>query len=360
MTKQIVFASHDPGGFNLLLPIIEYYLSTDWKVHLLLSGEAKRRSDIMLPKQNGLINYEIESFPCSGFPGEYDVKNDVIDNFLNTIKPKFILTSTSINSNIERYCISYAKSKKIPHASIIDSWVGDDCRFVSKEISVYPDHILVVDEKMKDVFRSIEQFGSEIAIVGNPHLDRLKRQAKENTYSTIEDRNRIVFFSENILHYFPDREISEFTIIERILTEYDSKVHINLSVRPHPLEDKQGWIKFADKHNGSNPNISLSVDTYLSTQDSISNSKLTFGISSMALIESSIFGKPTFSYQVDLPQHENMLYIPFEDYNIQCLRTMKEVLETLSSNPMSDTNSEVVSSCFALENIVQLIHQWSN
>jgi len=356
---RLIVAAHDPGGFNLLIPIIEDFQAKNHEVHLLLAGEAKNRWDKRPVYSLNLFNHQVGSFSCAGFPGEFDVKKWDIDKLISSIRPDFILTSTSINSNIERYCIRYAKTEKIPNASIIDSWTGNENRFASSFVTAHSDHILVVDEQMKDVFSGLERLGCRLIVAGNPHLEQIRNRRKESfdTAANAEEFSRAVFFSENIFHYFPKKTVNEFTIIEKIINEYNAPSAIEISIRPHPLEDRRHWYRFVDDHSGHNAKIKLSVDEYPTIEESTANAKLTFGISSMALIESSMLGKPTYSFQVDLPEKENMLYIPFERYGIGRLTTISAVVNAISSNPVAKEYSDGpdVQSNSAVKNVADLI-----
>ena len=57
----------------------------------------------------------------------------------------------------------------------------------------------------------------------------------------------------------------------------------------------------------------------------------------MALIESSILGIPTFSYQIGIEENSDMLYIPFSEYGISIIREDSELREII--NNLTDISS---------------------
>src|SRR6202008_263596 len=110
-------------------------------------------------------------------------------------------------------------------------------------------------------------------------------------------KKRLVFFSENIIHYFPENAINEITVLEELIRGIEISEDIQISIRPHPMESKSHWIQFIQRMTAATGKIKLNLDTFESVYDSIMHADVTVGISSMALIESSILGIPSFSYQ---------------------------------------------------------------
>lgn len=353
--KKILFVSHDPGGFNLLIPVIQLF-SEDvaFEVHLLLAGAAFKKYSALMLEEN--ILHLIESFPCEHFPNEYDVNRFEVENIIQKISPNIIFTGTSINSNIERYCIRYGNEIGITTLSYIDSWIGEDVRFTNNILVAYPSVIIVCDKAMEDLYKKFITDSCSLAVVGNAHLEKLYLQSKQLKDSEIlVDSQRVLFFSENLFHYYQDEKLNEMQIIQQILQEYSGISRITISIRPHPLESKEHWLLFIEKNKSMNSLISLELDNTYDLNISIRRSAMTFGISSMALIESSLMGVYTFSYQVGIDD-KNMLYIPFEEYGIEQIDMITDVCSVFENlgknrrrqaNPLSFTNS--------LQNIKKII-----
>jgi hypothetical protein len=311
---KIFFAAHDPGGYNLLEPIIEELTSNpNFEIYFAFAGPAFNRA-----YSNPLLKpylIQLETFKIHYFENEYDIEKNKFYEIFKKISPEIVFTSTSINSNIERYSLSFAKELRIRNFVYIDSWSGQDIRFNSKEISIVPENILVCDEPMKASYQHYEQMGSVVTSVGNIHLERL---TKKKAFVRNEIQNnilRVLFVTENISHYFPDNSVNEFSILDDILRAYSLDKTLDIYIRPHPLESHEHWKKYIELANHKNTYIKIFLDESNSIVDAISKSDLVLGISSMALIESSIFRVPTFSYQIKFITSD-MLYIPFEIYNI--------------------------------------------
>lgn len=328
MKKKIVFTSHDPGGCNLLVPLIDALSSNpNYTIFLLMAGPAKMKT--MRFSGFGARQIELTTFPLENFPNEYDVLQSEIEAILDEIKPDILFTSTSINSNIERYVIQYGKMSGVATMSYIDSWIGEDIRFNSDKINVCPNYILVCDEQMKEPYHKFESENCRIMVVGNLHLETLARDNKNIVNENIEE-NRVLFFCENIKHYYPDEVFNEIVVLQQILDAYKYNRKLDIIVRPHPLESKSHWVRFIDNAEGLNTFITLSLDNTDDLNESIQKSASTFGISSMALIEASIMGKYTFSFQVGIQGNRKFLYIPFETYGIISCGTIEDVCVQLS------------------------------
>jgi hypothetical protein len=327
--KSILFVAHDPGGFNLLIPVINSISRDDFDAaYVLLAGSARNRSEVI--KNKFVIRITLSEKSIDGFPNEFDVEENNLYNCLNQINPSIVLTGTSINSNIERFCFKWCRDNNTVCAALIDSWTGKDIRFISKQVESFPSHLLVADLQMKNIFEDTLR-PYKIILTGNPYLEWFKQSLALPRYY---EGNRIVFFCENILHYTPNNPINEFNIIQDIISNYSGDQDILISIRPHPMERRDTWVEFIEKHALINSNISLELDNFKSLVETISESVFVMGISTTALIESSIFGKKSFSYQVNFPENSEMLYLPFNEYGIQKVKdfeTLNNVFSNLNS-----------------------------
>lgn len=349
--KSILFVAHDPGGFNPLIPVINSISRDVFDVaYVLLAGSARERSKFI--KNDFVTKISLCEKSIDGFPNEFDVEEYELINCLNKISPSIVLTGTSINSNIERFCFKWCRENNIVCAALIDSWTGKDIRFISKKVESFPSHLLVADLQMKNIFEDIIR-PYKIILTGNPYLEWFKQSLKSTKYY---EGNRIVFFCENILHYTPNNPINEFKIIKDIIRNYKGNQDILISIRPHPMERRDTWVEFIEKHHLINEKISLELDSFKSLVETISESVFVMGISTTALIESSIFGKKSFSYQVGFPDNSEMLYIPFKEYGIQQVKNFEE-LNSIFSNFKSINHFSFTEFPFnnSLFNVIQFI-----
>lgn len=342
MKRKIVFASHDPGGFNLLIPIIQSLSEeANCELHFLLAGVALNKfKEFKLGKTN--LHF-VSVFPCLDFPQEYDVNEWDIYSILRKIAPNLILTGTSINSNIERYCISFGNEAGIKTLSFVDSWIGEDLRFTSHKVVAFPTKILVCDKAMERLYQKFVSDKCSLTVVGNSHLEKLSLHRKLRVdLESIINQERILFFSENLFHYYPNGKLNEMQIIQQILLAYSGIKKISICIRPHPLESNKHWINFVEKNKSFNSLISLELDDVENVHESILRSAMAFGISSMALIESSLLGLFTFSYQVGISEEKDMLYIPFEEYGIEQIADLTRVcsvFENAGNNKRNEPHS---------------------
>lgn len=356
MKKKIVFASHDPGGCNLLVPIIDALSSNpNYTIFLLMAGPAKMKT--MRFSDFGYRQIELTTFPLENFPNEYDVLPFEIEVVLDEIKPDILFTSTSINSNIERYVIQYGKMSGVPTISYIDSWIGEDIRFNSDKINVCPNYILVCDEQMKGPYLKFESENCKIVTVGNPHLEKLATEFQRETSIVQIEEDRILFFCENLKHYYPSEKFNEIAVLQNILSNYNYPRKLKIVVRPHPLESKSHWVNFIKGSESQlNRFITICLDDTSDLRISIEKSLLTFGVSSMALIEASIMGKYTFSFQVGIQGNRKFLYIPFETYGIISCGTIEEVCEQLSLAGSQISGYKPNNETSVVDNIMDLLN----
>lgn len=336
---KILFSAHDPGGCNMLIPIIETLTKNDaFSISIVFIGPAVGKLLQIDTSRANVIKLPTKAI--ENFPNECDVNPQEVKAILENVKPDIVLTSTSINSNIERYFIRSTQDLKVKNYVFIDSWAGEDVRFNSPNVSVVPDNIFVCDTPMAESYTKYKELGANVINVGNPHLEVLsKRKFPARTQHS--DIPVILFCCENIRHYFPNKKVNEFTIIEDIIEEVHN-TGIKIIIRPHPMESKEPWQNFFEHNKSLTGKLVLELDCRLSIYDSFLNSDIVVGISSMALIESAILGVPTFSYQFGIEVDSDMLYIPFHEYGIKVLAfpmNLKEALATILTSSQPDVRS---------------------
>lgn len=312
----------------MLIPIIDALSEKDgFSLYIAFIGPAVGKLSQIDKSRVHVLQLPTTVF--ENFPNERDVDPHEAKSILEVVKPDIVLTSTSINSNIERYFIRFALDLNIKNYVFIDSWAGEDVRFNSPKVSVVPANIFVCDSPMAESYTKYKLQGSKVIIVGNPHLELLsKRSFPPRTHHS--DIPVILFCCENIKHYFPNKQVNEFTIIEDIINEF-RETGIRIVIRPHPMESKEPWQNFFENGKSKFGQIVLELDFNSSIYDSFFNSDLVVGISSMALIESALLGVPTFSYQLGIEVDSDMLYIPFHEYGIKVLESPLDLKEALSN-----------------------------
>jgi len=324
--KKILFAAHDPGGINVLGPVIDFFAEQEeYEVLLVLLGPAKAKYHIPVGRAR-LLN--IPSVPLPGFPNEQGVDPTDVTRLLQAHAPDCIFTATSYNSTLEKHLIALGRQLSIPTAAILDFWGNYRLRFTAGHNTHFPDLIFVADQKMAAGL-SQEGVDADIVLCGNPHLSQLAATHTRPVAATTPAKHVFRFFSENIAHYFPDKPLNEFVIIAdilRFLTQ--ATIEATFIIRPHPMESPAPWRAFINKQKPVNT-INLCLDT-LDFNTLLSQPFVAIGLTSMALIETAVCDIPTFSYQIAVPD-DGYLFLPYEEYGIIRLQR-KEDLGLLIQN----------------------------
>jgi hypothetical protein len=327
--KNILFVAHDPGGANVIKPVIEYFAKQPLiaSYHLLL-GPAK---ELIIAGGVNLQHFHIPSFPTPNFPNEQSVNEQDIIALLDTTRFDAMFTATSFNSNGERLCIRCANERGIPTFSILDFWSNYRQRFTLNDRFDAPLVLFVADKRMHD--EAVRELpATRVVISGNPHLRSLAARYKEARSQYGSDTQgiptRLRFFCENIRHYYPDKPVNEFTVIPKLLRAlFHAGFEGELLIRPHPMESREPWQTFiAEQQNtqqqANAPRLHLALDT-ASFDEVLRDRCVAIGFTTMALLETASVGIPTFSYQIDVPS--DYFNLPFEEYGITRLVSESDV-----------------------------------
>lgn len=326
---RLLFAAHDPGGANVLRTVIEHFAGRGGCVLVLaLLGPARERIRIERPN---VCRARLPVTATPDFPNEQSTTPAAVSALFREHRFDWVLTATSYNSNLERLVLAEARTHGIPAAAIIDFWSGYVSRFTLDSRLVYPDVLFVTDAKMA---RELEATAPPAAIVtaGNPHLRELAESHAATPAPAREtDQAPVIrFFSENIRHYFPDRPLHEFAIVEKILHFLaDRAIPCRLLVRPHPMESPEPWLDFFKRMTAQNLGgiITLALDT-LPLPQVLAEHFVAVGITSMVLLETAVCGIPTFSYQIGVPD-DGYLFLPYEEYGIERLKREDDLARLL-------------------------------
>lgn len=322
--KKILFAAHDPGGMNVLAPVIDFFAQQEeYEVLLALLGPA--RGKYRTPAGRARL-LDIPSAPLPEFPNEQGVEPRDVAKLLQAHAPDCIFTATSYNSTLEKHLIALGRQLHIPTASILDFWGNYRLRFTAGQDTHFPDVIFVADQKMATGLQQ-EGVDTKIVLCGNPHLSQLAATHARPSAATTPGKTVFRFFSENIAHYFPGKPLNEFTIVEYILRFLkEAATEATFIVRPHPMESPAPWQAFINKHKPPEKTldtIDLCLDT-LSFNALLSQPFIAIGLTSMALIETAVCGIPTFSYQIAVPD-DGYLFLPYEEYGITRLQQEEDL-----------------------------------
>lgn len=324
--KRILFAAHDPGGMNVLAPVIDFFAQQEeYEVLLVLLGPAKGKYRIPAGRTRLL---DIPSAPLPDFPNELGVAQKDVAKLLQAHAPDCIFTATSYNSTLEKHLIALGRQLRIPTAAILDFWGNYRLRFTVGQDTHFPDLIFVADQKMATGLKQ-EGVGADIVLCGNPHLSQLAATHARPSAAPASTKKIFRFFSENIAHYFPDKPLNEFTIVAHILRFLEqATIESTFIVRPHPMESPAPWQALINEQPANA--IDLCLDT-LDFNSLLSQPFTAIGLTSMALIETAVCGIPTFSYQIAVPD-DGYLFLPYEEYDIIRLQEEKDLEMLLATD----------------------------
>ena len=318
--RNILFAAHDPGGANVISPIINKLTELHkYRIYLLLLGPAKEKIKVA---GDEIVNLQIENCKISENTNEYCVLEKDIQRLFSHFKFNLAFTGTSFNSNLEKLILKHSKRNGIYSAAFIDAWSNYSLRFYYDEGYHYPDLLFATDESMKRGILN-EGVSSETVVCGNPNLEKLMIEYPE-IQRTI-DKDKIRLFSDPYYLVNKKSRVNEFTILETMVDFFENrKLRKKIIIRPHPTESKDIWKEFIGRLERRNKldYISLELDS-LPYQEVLHDNFVSIGISTMALIETSVVGIPTISWQIEFDD-QNYFYIPFEEYGIRIIRSMNE------------------------------------
>ncbi len=260
----LLFAAHDPGGANALLPAIE---------------EATRRG----------LSYAL----CPDGPGAacwMGVDAEVIERRnVSTTSFDALITGTSLHSDFER---DLWHSTDAPSAAVIDAWTTFRARFEhgTDNAIVQPDRICVIDEFCRGELLAEDWCTSEVIVVGQSHI---ARRAARIAARRADDRSsaapRIVFVSEPVTEdesRTGARGYNPQAIFDALVASLPTGHRFDITVRTHPREDLSAWAQTAVK-----------IDSDGDIEELLVGADHVAGMASMALLEAVEAGIPTLSLE---------------------------------------------------------------
>ncbi|MBI5147721.1 MAG: hypothetical protein HZA37_01035 [Parcubacteria group bacterium] len=294
--KKIIFATHDAGGADTLVPVIKRIAKNKlFSVKVLFSGPAR-----LIAKKN-----KIKFIGVNGYT------TDKIEKSVSFFGPDFILTGTSSGMHIDKALWRAAKKLGIPTAAILDSWVnyGRQFSFSGRRGVVQgklPDHILIMDKTTRREMIA-EGFPKERLIVtGNPHFDGFKKFKNIGFKSA----KKILFidqhFSELVASGVHENlgfaEIKVFGDLVNALEKLNWTGE--LLIKFHP--GSKSLSRFDEIIAGSGLRI-RKAKRGDDIRALIERNDLIFGMTSMALFEAALGGKIVCSYQPGLARKTDAL-----------------------------------------------------
>lgn len=291
MAFKILCAAHDMGGGNLISTIAPLLITNhDYEVSFIAAGPTLTEW-----QRSGLISKMKTHSSISTFIQEY--------------KPNLIITGSSVRDDFEQKIWSIADNLKIPTFAMIDGWVKINDRFINKNGRQTLPNILGVCDTViaEQIYSTLKIPKNKIYVIGHPYLQNSVK--KINSLRSRIDMNNIpeslVFLSSPIYDKESDHGITTFQKIVPYLERYFPKY--NIIIRPHPREDRAGWIDFCANLNTS---LKIIIDGETSVGFQLSTTKLLLGLPTTTILEGAFAGVPSLVLKFAINDYNN----PATDY----------------------------------------------
>lgn len=308
---DILFFSRDPGGTNVLVPMIKHFQRL-YKIEVF----AKDLAETIYQKEG--VQYRNIVDVISNFDGES------IRTFLSMKQPRLVITGTSTIDRSEYRFWMCCRELGIICCANVDSWAFYKERFCIEPLSLgvsiietgksfFPDYILAIDQEAK---KEMEKDGiptEKIVVAGYWHFFYQRGEIRKRDGRNVARFRRkllngkkariILFLSEGFSDLFGEdpesgygyHEKTTFSALEDALRPYENTEDYMLVVRPHPKEKLEWW--FETMHKSS---LEIIVDKDTELLDQIQAADLVTGMQTQCLNDALLAEKPVISIQIGL------------------------------------------------------------
>lgn len=352
MKKRILMLAHDPGGANAVGSVAIALKAEGYDVALYGHGPALQRFQVL----------EAPALPLLAPVPSPSLGS--MRKLIHIEHPDLIITGTSGDDFSERYLWQAAEQCGVPAIAVLDQWSNFGLRFSpyglaerdryleNRQHPYKPAYITVMDE---DARREIIEDGLEpdrVVVCGQPYFDVLAARCNEGMESEaavtkerlgLDARAKVLLFiSESIRQdyrvkpgeapYWGYDEISIFMeLVQALQGIAESGFPVQVLVKQHPLERDNVYDTLKPRLEAENPGLKILTIQDMDAHRLLMIADLVCGMSSMLLLESLIFDKPTISLQIGL-NRENPLILEAKGFMKSILnpevlhQVLKEVL----------------------------------
>jgi hypothetical protein len=302
--KVILFFSCEPGGAEVLIPVIKLV--------------AKETSHQVIVLGYGL---GAERFARKGV--EYIEVSRVVENdptIMNTYRPDLIITSATSLPNFdmsEKYLWHNARLAGVPTIAFLDQWQNYTIRFsgpsTAERMTYLPDYINCINT-IAEREMIAEGFDPRILIkFGQPYLSSLRDDAKLiNTHEIIKglgilSNQRVILFASEAIreHYGRSRGYDQYDALRLFLDLMTiSAMGARLLIKLHPKDTVTEYERILAEYDGLSP---LIVTNNLTSVECIKIAAEVYGMTSIMLIEAFVLGKKVVSLQPGLQVEDAMI-----------------------------------------------------
>lgn len=268
--KDLVFVTHDPGGFDAVYPVYRMFRSKGFSCVFHSAGP----SGVIYPEAS---------------VSDSEIRNQ-IEDVVTKNNCAALITGTSWGSQLETSVIQRCKLAGIPTFSILDYWSNYSSRFLDATPKyVYPHYLIVMDELARQEAINDGIPESILTVQGAPALDKwvnVNIQKKRSTYGKEHD---ILFLSQPLFELYGNTlGYSQYNVVEDVVSLTRDISGLSVSIKFHPKDSKELEQKYE----------ALAVEGEL--VDLLAKSRIVIGMNSMALLFSTMAGAQTISYQPGL------------------------------------------------------------
>lgn len=315
----------DLGGGQYLLPIVEklqkkYNLTLKQIIVHPLSENCYRSRGIKFSRRSDSFSSSVISI------SEWK-------EFITTEKYKRVLCSTSAQGRDLTNCnlIVAARELGIETVAALDHWKGFDRFFVKGKPVYCPNHLIVIDEKVKANLIRMGVSATQVHVAGHPYLEEVEMRPFVPSGNKFP---RVLLVSQPISIDGSFRSIYLFKqngipLINQILNEFErvSEASYSLYYRAHPketLSPEESKI--------------LKWDSFQTWEECIRHYDIFIGVNSMALIEASLSGRKVVTLKLSELNQMDDFISPF-NYSIE-ICSILDVVKNLNTSDFALPHSK--------------------
>lgn len=275
--KKILFLAHDPGGYDVVYPVVQ----------------ALRRQGC------GAIRFYTAG-PAAKLNPLYGVAGPellhAIKGMLANREVAGLVTGTSWGNDLELQAITAGKQAGVPTVAILDYWSNYQARFVlASGETMYPDYYIVMDELAEKEAIESGIPPAIIRVLGHPGLDTFFT-CQPRKGGPVQKEKKILFLSQPLsVLYGESLGYTGRQALADCCKLFARNNNYRLQVKFHPKDETCFQQQYAR----------LAVTGNLS--DIMPAYDLVIGMSTMGLLHAVLMGVPAISYQPGLRQQDQCI-----------------------------------------------------
>jgi len=287
-TRSIFVVTGDPGGARVLIPGI-----------VALRKKHPRWKFEILAGSHSLGLWKSADFRPKRWPSRA-VGRVAAAKMLQAQNPDVLVTGTSFENPTESWFRLAARESGLPSFSVLDHWCNYRHRYEIRGRLIVPNLIGVMDGLAARQMVRAGISPHALTVVGHPVLEPFMKRRRK---SAARGR-RVLFLSEPIswngeldprVVRYPGH--NELTVLRQLLGALKQCPGFELHIRSHPLEPVSRLRQTVRRH--SPPGLRVTIDRSRPLEKDLDASRVVLGITSIALLQARLMGKPVLSLQDD-------------------------------------------------------------